>query len=226
MDQQQIYEGPLGQYVIEIALILLGAFLLGYLLRLLLNDRIKDKLSDLELENEVLKKQLNERTSRGSNDFEAKLKQSESMVKDLNDRLSQCISRRVQAENALSLAETKILELSNDSAKNSKKPDEASSVYTSTGAKVVENELSDDLKKIEGVGPKIEQLLNGGGIRTYKEVINSTPQAIKSILIAAGPTYAVHNPSTWGEQACLAAQGKWDELKKLQEELKGGKRTK
>ncbi|MFT5951586.1 MAG: putative flap endonuclease-1-like 5' DNA nuclease, partial [Bacteroidia bacterium] len=82
----------------------------------------------------------------------------------------------------------------------------------------------DDLKKIEGIGPKIEELLYTDGIYTYKQVIASSVERIKGILIAAGPNYAVHDPSTWGEQASLADSGGWEKLDALQEELKGGKR--
>lgn len=35
--------------------------------------------------------------------------------------------------------------------------------------------------------------------------------------------FGAHDPSTWVEQAQLAADGKWDELKKWQDELDGGK---
>ena len=49
---------------------------------------------------------------------------------------------------------------------------------------------------------------------------------IKRILEEAGPKFNVHEPSTWPTQAALAAKGKWDELKKLQDELNAGKSKK
>jgi predicted flap endonuclease-1-like 5' DNA nuclease len=82
----------------------------------------------------------------------------------------------------------------------------------------------DDLKKIEGIGPKIEQLLNADAIYTFEHVIGATVERIRGILIAAGPNYAVHDPSTWAEQAKLANTAQWEALDALQEELKGGKR--
>ncbi len=81
----------------------------------------------------------------------------------------------------------------------------------------------DDLKLIEGVGPKIAGLLAEGGLDTWAKVAASTPEAIKEILTAAGPRYATHNPGTWPKQAELAAAGKFDELKTWQDELDGGK---
>jgi len=81
----------------------------------------------------------------------------------------------------------------------------------------------DDLKLIEGVGPKIAGLLTEAGLDTWAKVAAATPEAIKEILAAAGSRYATHNPGTWPKQAELASQGKFDELKAWQDELDGGK---
>lgn len=81
----------------------------------------------------------------------------------------------------------------------------------------------DDLKKIEGIGPKIAQLLNAGGITTFKQLAATKATTIKGILDKAGPRFQMHDPTTWPNQSKLAAAGKWDELKKLQDKLDGGK---
>ena len=81
----------------------------------------------------------------------------------------------------------------------------------------------DDLKKIEGIGPKIEQLLNDGGFLTFAQLADGPTERIQEILTAAGPRYSVHNPGSWSRQAALARDGQWDELKTLQDELLGGK---
>ncbi len=81
----------------------------------------------------------------------------------------------------------------------------------------------DDLTKIEGIGPKIKQLLHEGGIPTFEALANSKPADIKKILEAAGPRYTMHDPGSWPRQSRLAADGKWKELEKLQDELDGGK---
>lgn len=86
-----------------------------------------------------------------------------------------------------------------------------------------EEAKADDLKKIEGVGPKIAEVLTAAGIATYAQLAESTPEAISGILEAAEGNFAAHDPQTWPEQAKLAAEGKWDELKKWQDELDGGK---
>lgn len=84
---------------------------------------------------------------------------------------------------------------------------------------------ADDLKKIEGVGPKIAQLLTEGGYETFAKVAKAKPAKLKEILLAAGSRYRMHDPETWPAQAKLAAAGKMDELKKWQDELKGGKKA-
>jgi large subunit ribosomal protein L27 len=82
---------------------------------------------------------------------------------------------------------------------------------------------ADDLKKIEGIGPKIEELLHEGGINTFAALAAAPTELVQTILDAAGSRFAIHNPATWGKQAALAAAGKWDELKTWQDELDGGK---
>ena len=81
----------------------------------------------------------------------------------------------------------------------------------------------DDLTKIEGIGPKIKQLLIDGGIPTFAALAAAPYDQVKGILTAAGSRYQMHDPTTWGQQAQMAADGKWDELKKWQDESDGGK---
>ena len=82
----------------------------------------------------------------------------------------------------------------------------------------------DDLKLIEGVGPKIEELLNKSGVSTFAGLATASADSLRNILAGAGPRYKMHDPATWTKQATLAASGKWDELKKLQDQLVGGKK--
>ncbi|HMQ62745.1 MAG TPA: helix-hairpin-helix domain-containing protein [Flavilitoribacter sp.] len=81
----------------------------------------------------------------------------------------------------------------------------------------------DDLKIIEGIGPKITQLLNNAGIHTWQELAAAEISQLKAILDAAGEHYRIHDPGTWPAQARLAAEGRWEELKQYQDELKGGR---
>ncbi len=85
---------------------------------------------------------------------------------------------------------------------------------------------SDDLKKIEGIGPKISEILKEGGIHTFDDLAKADVEKLKGLLHDAGSRYRMHDPTTWPEQAALAAAGKWEELDVLQDELKGGKKAK
>ena len=70
----------------------------------------------------------------------------------------------------------------------------------------------DDLKKIEGIGPFFESLLNEAGITTYEHLKNSNRDTLKEIIDAAGPDYRMHEPETWPYQAGLAHRGEWKKL--------------
>ena len=83
--------------------------------------------------------------------------------------------------------------------------------------------IPDDLKIVEGIGPKIEGLLNDGGIWTFKQLADAPIERLHEILEAAGRRYQMHDPSTWSRQSLMAFEGKWDELKAWQDALKGGK---
>lgn len=86
-------------------------------------------------------------------------------------------------------------------------------------------EQTDDLKIVEGIGPKIEGLLNAAGIWSFASLAATPAEQVKAILTAAGDRYAIHDPATWGHQSFLAANGRWEALKTLQDELVGGKQA-
>ncbi|MFZ1456011.1 MAG: 30S ribosomal protein S1 [Saprospiraceae bacterium] len=81
----------------------------------------------------------------------------------------------------------------------------------------------DDLKKIEGIGPKIEELLHIANIVTFSDLAKADVAVLKEILHAAGSRYQMHDPSSWPMQSEMAANGDWDKLKEWQENAKGGK---
>ncbi len=81
----------------------------------------------------------------------------------------------------------------------------------------------DDLTKIEGIGPKTSSIFQAAGIATFAQLAGTDVEKLQAILDEAG--LRLGNPSTWAEQAQLAASGEWDALEKLQDELQGGKRA-
>ncbi|MBT8327706.1 MAG: hypothetical protein KJP21_08280 [Bacteroidia bacterium] len=212
MNTEQFFEGPgsssMATYVWEIAFILIGAFVLGYLLRLMLNSKLKAKVSELEHDNAFLKSK-SDPQPKDTSLLENTIIEQKAEIRRLNDKLSSCYAEKLKVEEKLSKqADVTPIAASSPSPKSPDKP-------IST---------KDDLKKIEGIGPKIEQILNAEGIQTFKDLADVDVAKIKEVLIAQGPTYAVHNPSTWAEQAVLANNNEWDKLDLLQKELKGGQR--
>lgn len=83
----------------------------------------------------------------------------------------------------------------------------------------------DDLKKIEGIGPKIESVLNAAAITTYAQLANTSVADLDKIVRQdAGITIA--HPATWPKQAQMAADDQWDKLAAYQDELHGGRQIK
>jgi small subunit ribosomal protein S2 len=82
--------------------------------------------------------------------------------------------------------------------------------------------VPDDLTVVEGIGPKISSLLQGAGIVTHAQLADADAERLDQIVDEAGLRMA--DVSTWPEQAGLAAQGQWEELEKLQGEMKGGRK--
>lgn len=85
---------------------------------------------------------------------------------------------------------------------------------------------ADELEQIEGVGPKIAMLLYDAGIFTFRDLAITPVYKIEEILQAAGSQFASHDPSTWTQQAKLAAEGRWEDLKALKFYLVGGREPK
>ena len=84
----------------------------------------------------------------------------------------------------------------------------------------------DDLKRIEGIGPKLSSVLQEAGILTYAQLAGATPEQLTEILEAANPRLpSLAHPASWPEQAALAAAGEWEALEALQGTLKRGRRA-
>lgn len=81
---------------------------------------------------------------------------------------------------------------------------------------------ADDLTVIEGIGPKISELFKENGLKTFTQVATASVADMRAILDKGGARFRIANPSTWAQQAALAAENQWSALKQLQDELSGG----
>jgi large subunit ribosomal protein L27 len=100
---------------------------------------------------------------------------------------------------------------------------EVKEVKETTKPKPKSKAKGDNLTKIEGIGPKLSEVLAAAGLDSFEKLAGSNPEQIREILVAASNRYKAFDPTTWPKQAQLAAEGKWDELKEWQDKLDGGK---
>ena len=81
----------------------------------------------------------------------------------------------------------------------------------------------DDLKIVEGIGPKISGMFSDAGIKTWKALSETAVADCQKVLDGGGNRYKVHDPASWPMQTKMAYEGKWAELAKWQDEHKHGK---
>ncbi len=98
-------------------------------------------------------------------------------------------------------------------------PFDSDAAKAALGKKIKE----DDLKVVEGIGPKIESMFKEGGIPTWKALSEASVADCQAILDKGGDRYKVHNPGSWPLQATMAYEGKWAELVKWQDEHSHGR---
>lgn len=222
MNTERFFEGPgssnMTTYIWEITIILLVAFVLGYLLRYLLNDSFKSRIANLESElNRLSSEGLTSSEVDATAEFNAlqeRIKEQATEIEKLSQKLAGSNIEKISLEKQLAGLTPDLVNTALSTTSNTVNIEPASTKEV----------VKDNLKKIEGIGPKIEELLNNDGVYSFQDLISASVSRIRGILIAAGPNYAVHDPSTWAEQARLAHEGLWDDLSDMQEQLKGGKR--
>ena len=88
------------------------------------------------------------------------------------------------------------------------------------------NAMQDDLSFLDGIGPKVSAVLRFAGITSFSRLASTNIDRIREILEAENPNLLrLTDPSTWPEQARMAADGDWEALSALQNDLKSARRT-
>jgi predicted flap endonuclease-1-like 5' DNA nuclease len=81
----------------------------------------------------------------------------------------------------------------------------------------------DDLTVLEGIGPKVNKVLQAAGIQTFGQLAGADLDNLKKILEENGLQFM--DPGTWPQQAKLLAEGKMEEFQELASKLKGGRKV-
>ena len=95
-------------------------------------------------------------------------------------------------------------------------PEQVFRVMSGTFGRRIEQ---DDLKLVEGIGPKIAEQLSKHGLKTWADVATAKPAQLKKVLEEAGDRFQMHDPSSWPEQCRMMVEHRWDELRKYQRKL-------
>jgi predicted flap endonuclease-1-like 5' DNA nuclease len=205
-----------GTASLEIILLTLGAFLLGMLLCWLLRKmgiccrpRVSEYSYRPDHSTHDVSVRMEEEKTRSKREFPA-VPNAGSYTADLNHLLRDPSTPSTPTSSSARPVETVSAGIT------------ANKVATATLLSSNATAQKDDLKKLEGIGPKIEQLLNAAGIQSYYQLAAMSADDIKPILEAAGSQFKMHDPKSWPYQAELAAKDDWDRLKEYQNLLING----
>jgi predicted flap endonuclease-1-like 5' DNA nuclease len=236
---------------VEIILMLLGAFLFGFLLRHLIGFFRKKEIiidNSTSPEEEAMRANYMASNSGSTANLSAQIDALKAEVDRISTmKLCNCNGTTTSADDNLKYApknlqiSAPILDVKTPEVKAEAKEKIAATIEVKTEKVKAEpkakkevvkveapkkdlNVKSDDLKIIEGVGPALEKLLNANGIFSFEQLSTEKVARLEKILDEAGPRFRVHVPETWPQQAKLLKENKMDEFKKLTEKLKGGRK--
>ena len=134
---------------------------------------------------------------------------------ELHARLESLQAENTGLKAALESCNEKLAE----AAKAVELPFDPEAAKAALGKPVREN----DLKIIEGIGPKIENLFHHYDIRRWKALANAPVAKCQEVLDSGGDRFKVHDPSSWPMQARMASEGRWKALARWQDEHDHGK---
>ena len=200
---------------IEIIIWLLGAFLLGYILSYIIGAKWRTRVGILEIDLSAWKAK--------ANGLEADLSAAKYEKEKTAEELAKEKSTNADLYFKVKAAEEKLAAYEpEESSENVEDAEAAPEEFVAANIEVDDPKLN-DLKLVEGIGPKLEELLKGAGIANLAVLAQTKAEDIQGIMDKEGGTFKLADPSTWQKQAKMAVEGKWDRLEEFQEFLKGGK---
>lgn len=225
----------------EVAILLVAGLLVGVLISWLywrgqVSER-EDYIEDLESSVEGKDADLN--------DFEKRLQEKEAELVSLNTQLSQgeetIRGLTVQVEegdDSINLLKVKVADLEKQNRDSMTRAEGAEVKVGELEKSLEENErevaalkarsraMQDNFAYITGIGPKVSAVLRSAGINTFAQLASTDMNRIRDILEAENPNLLrLTDPSTWPEQARMAAEEDWEALQALQDSLKESRRA-
>lgn len=177
-----------------------------------LNEQARDQKADLE--------RLNGELSQGKeviDDLNAKVQEKDDSIDVLKEKVADLEKQKGDGLTRAEVAETRVRELE---SLLTEKEQEVATLSARANA------MQDDLSFLDGIGPKVSALLRFAGIKSFSRLASTDVDRIREILEAENPNLLrLTDPSTWPEQARMAADGNWVALSALQNELKISRRT-
>ncbi|PID83306.1 hypothetical protein CSB11_02080 [Candidatus Campbellbacteria bacterium] len=221
--------------VFEIFVLMFVSFILGYVVRLVyekffLYEQVNDDFYD-DIEDKYIKDDLtNSYNQQGLDNFDQNIEnvdfsdskknhfETKSNKENINQQENNQEKEKTDYQSYISLDKSQNQEIINSNNIEEIKQ----SVVKSTLSPYSEIEMQ-DLKIVDGVGPKIELLLKRNGIENLKVLSETSLERLNQILDTAGDKYAFHNPASWAEQAELALKGNLNELSEFQDYISAKK---
>lgn len=182
-------------------------------------DRIEDLEASMEGKDGDLKKS------------ERRLKENKSVIENLSTQLRQLEetlhNRSVQIrekDSSIDLLTGEAANLEKQRQDSIARADEAEARVAALEARA--RAMQDNFAILDGIGPRVSEVLRSAGINTFAKLAATDAEGIRGILVSENPNLLrLTDPSTWQEQAGLAAEGDWEALSSLQESLKEGRRA-
>lgn len=192
--------GSLVSHSLEILVMLLGAFLLGYWLSRILSARDRARLARLEAQVAALLL------------ASVNVAPVAAAAKAPNDRAVGAAQPATRQRAEQDLERESPLE-----AQAEPRPDARLDIAAGAQAGAPHHthpaaETKDDLKRIKGIGPNVEAALNAAGITTFAALARAGEQDLRRMLIGHDPRFRIHDPASWPAQAAMARDGDWQTL--------------
>ena len=175
----------------------------------------ESKLSASDKSLEAANERLNIEKAK-SDEAAAKLKEAETTASKSSSTTAGIVGAAGLAGGASALSADEKTEVKEDlfskSGQGSNLPPEPQSAGDGKWSKLKTN----NLQIIEGIGPKMNEVLNENGISSWSVLASKSPEALRTILDKYGDKYNMIDPTDWPKQAALAKSRDWDGLIKYQ----------